>query len=257
MMTSNKKLLKYGEGGLIMSSKELTFDFDNIKPKPTFNRIYIYGGALSGKTTLVGKLLKKTIFVSTDGNAKRQGYQAINFNPNYKTKAGAEQERPELTAHNELIRIFKILKKNEAKFDGIAFDLIEGIDNELQVQIDNAETMNKDDRANKWGPIKSFYMNLYSLINRLFPDKVVFFLSRETTWEDEKTKKQMREPALRKSPRNSIDGNINTMLYIDKNHIVEFDGDYGFDSDRAAPSSKVEAGVYNNLKALMEEQGTI
>jgi len=236
-------------------NEEDFFNFDlNLEETPTCRVIMFHGGRGTGKTVTTASLCKRTIFISSDGNAKKQGFRAIDFEllPNVNNWSPAER------MWRSMARILNYLLKNRDKFDAIAFDLIEYYDNTMQslyTGIENSSIgrLNIQD----WGEIKSFYDNLNYYLNQYFDDKVIFFLSRQVEEEttDKSFKKQTKlTSALRKKLSNILDASVSLSLTIDKDHTLEFEDSYRF---KGTPINPLEADVLNKIKKIMIEQGTL
>lgn len=238
------------------NAKEDFWNFDvELEQAPTCRVIMFQGESQSGKTTTVAKLCKRTVFVSTDGNAQKQGYRALNFQLLPKQ---SPEESPAEQVWRSLVRILQPLYKNKDKFDGIAFDLIEHFDNLMQAMYTGVETGEVSRiRIQDWGEIRTVYQNLNYYLDKYFGDKVIFFLSRQV--EEEVTDSNMKKktivvPAIRKKLSNVIDGSVSMNLTIDRDHTLEFYKDYRYDG---VPTNPVEAEVLENILAIMKSQGTL
>lgn len=242
-----------------MANKIDFWDFDQeLEETPTCRVIVFQGKAKSGKTTTTSMLSKRTVFISTDGNAGKQGYRALDF----QLLPAKPDEEPAERVWRSLTRLLKALYKNKDKFDSIAFDLIDYYDVLLTKLYSSGDTSGFDISFERvqiqdWGQIGAFYRNLAVLVDEMFGDKVIFYLSRvveqEVTTANMK-KKTIEVPALRLKMRNHIDSSVSLWLNIDEDHTLEFVGDYRF---KGTPTNPIEAEVLNNVKRIMLEQGSL
>lgn len=240
-----------------MSKEQDDFwNFDvELEQAPTCRVIMFQGEAQSGKTYTTAMLCKRTVFISTDGNAQKQGYRALNFKLLQKQST---DESPAQQVWRSIVRILQPLYKNKDKFDGIAFDLIEHFDNLMQAMYTGVENGEVDRiTIQDWGEIRTVYQNLNYYLDKYFDDKVIFFLSRQV--EEEVTDAKMKKktvivPAIRKKLSNLIDSSVSMNLTIDADHTLEFAKDYRYDG---TPTNPIEAEVLKNILAIMEEQGTL
>lgn len=242
------------------AEEEVFWDFDTkLEEAPTCRVIMFQGQAQSGKTTTVAKLCKRIVFISTDGNAKKQGHRALDF---VLLPPTSSEESPAEQVWRSLARLLGYLYKNRDKFDAIAFDLIEYYDNLLQSKYSGVdEGLVGRIRIQDWGDIRTVYQNLNYYLDKYFGDKVIFFLSRQVeeevpdkTSKNSMAKKTIIAPAIRKKLSNLIDSSVSLNLTIDRDHTLEFYDDYRYEG---TPTNPIEAEVLSKILAIMTEQGTI
>ena len=192
-----------------------------IKPggarSPKLNRILISGGGGSGKTTLAAKFATspdRALFISTDGNASRQGYRAIDFEfPN-----NAEQ------IISNFIQALNLAEQDSKNWDVLVIDLIEDFDERAQTLLRSDIGSRQAMRA--WGKINALYKDMQSLMMSKFRDKTIVLLSRDIEEVDQKTGEITGyKPALRKALKNLVlkDQDVEIRSYFDKNNNRQFD----------------------------------
>lgn len=140
-------------------------------PIEKMNKISIYGAKMTGKTTLAAKIAgnnDNVAFISTDGNAYRQGYIAARVE--YKGILETTQE------------IADAIESVVGKVEYITFDLIEGIEDKMRANfiIENL----KNDKGsnispNQWGQIAAFYALLSKILDNYQEHFAYIFISRE------------------------------------------------------------------------------
>lgn len=192
-----------------------------IKPagirSPKLNRILISGGGGSGKTTLAAKFAsrpERALFISTDGNANRQGYRAIDF------------EFPKTADQiiSNFIQALNIAEQDAQNWDVLVIDLIEDFDERAQTLLRNDIGSRQAMRA--WGKINALYKDMQSLMMSKFRDKTIVLLSRDVEEVDQKTGEVIGyKPALRKALKNLVlkDQDVEIRAYFDKNNNRQFD----------------------------------
>lgn len=173
------------------------------------NKIVIYGGALTGKTTLAGKIGKDKddiLVFSTDGNAARQDF--ITADLEYKSVIGTNKE------------IATVLNSVIDRVHYIVFDLIEGIEDDMQRQF-RANNLKAGKPAkltyDQWDEISAFYGGLYTVLMQFQDHFTYIFISRE---RDEYGKNKKGEeiilgkvPALRDNPSKIIIPDVDLKVY--------------------------------------------
>lgn len=193
-----------------------------IKPagtrSPKLNRVLISGGGLSGKTTLAAKFASspdRALFISTDGNAYKQGYQAIDFEFPQK----AEQIIANFT------QALNMAEQGTQSWDVLVIDLIEDFDERAQTllrsELDNFKTTMK-----AWGKINALYKDMQSIMMSKFRDKTIILLSRDVEEIDQKSGEITGyKPALRKTLKNIVlkDQDVEIRSYFDRNNRRQFD----------------------------------
>lgn len=193
-----------------------------IKPagnrSPKLNRVLISGSGNSGKTTLAAKFASspdRALFISTDGNANRQGYKAIDFEfPNR-----AEQIITNFT------QALNIAEQDSANWDALVIDLIEDFDERAQTLL-RSEFSNQKSSQRAWGKINSLYKDMQSLMMSKFREKTIVLLSRDVEEFDKKTGEIIGyTPALRRAMKNLIlkDQDVEMRAYFDKNNKRQFE----------------------------------
>lgn len=193
-----------------------------IKPagnrSPKLNRVLISGSGNSGKTTLAAKFASspdRALFISTDGNANRQGYKAIDFEfPNH-----AEQIITNFT------QALNIAEQDSANWDALVIDLIEDFDERAQTLL-RSEFSNQKSSPRAWGKINSLYKDMQSLMMSKFREKTIVLLSRDVEEFDKKTGEIIGyTPALRRAMKNLIlkDQDVEMRAYFDKNNKRQFE----------------------------------
>lgn len=193
-----------------------------IKPagnrSPKLNRVLISGSGNSGKTTLAAKFASspdRALFISTDGNANRQGYKAIDFEfPNH-----AEQIITNFT------QALNIAEQDSANWDALVIDLIEDFDERAQTLL-RSEFSNQKSSQRAWGKINSLYKDMQSLMMSKFREKTIVLLSRDVEEFDKKTGEIIGyTPALRRAMKNLIlkDQDVEMRAYFDKNNKRQFE----------------------------------
>lgn len=186
-------------------------------PTEKMSKIIIYGGAMSGKTTLAAKIAgndENITFLSTDGNAYRQGYIA-----------GEVEYIGILETAQDIADTIKSLI---GKVEYIAFDLIEGIEDAMRASF--IKTNLKDNKGaqispNQWGKIGAFYVLLSEVLTN-YQDKFTYiFISRENErfTKDGKTSLGM-EPALRDLPAKEIMPDVDLKI-----HATNWGGDIEYE----------------------------
>nr|MBU7533012.1 AAA family ATPase [Lactococcus lactis] len=193
-----------------------------IKPagtrSPKLTRVLISGGGLSGKTTLAAKFASsndRALFISTDGNAYKQGYQAIDFEFPQK----AEQIITNFT------QALNMAEQNAESWDVLVIDLIEDFDERAQTLL-RGELNNFKSTMKAWGKINSLYKDMQSLMMSKFHDKTIVLLSRDVEEIDQKSGEVIGyKPALRKSLKNIIlkDQDVEIRAYFDRSGNRQFD----------------------------------
>lgn len=148
------------------------------KQKPKLTRMLIKGGALSGKTTLAAKFGRNPLFISTDGNAKRQGYLTINFVFPNNPKQMLSQFKKALD--------MAVKAKEETQWDTLVIDLVEDFDENMQLML--RDKLTSKNALQGWGEITAFYNDLQAILKVYLPDNLIVFLSREV----EEYKKDIR-----------------------------------------------------------------
>lgn len=173
------------------------------------NKIVIYGGALTGKTTLAGKIGKDKddiLVFSTDGNAARQDF--ITADLEYKSVIGTNKE------------IATVLNSVIDRVHHVVFDLIEGIEDDMQRQF-RANNLKASKPAkltyDQWDEISAFYGGLYTVLMQFQDHFTYIFISRE---RDEYGKNKKGEeiilgkvPALRDNPSKIIIPDVDLKVY--------------------------------------------
>ncbi len=192
-----------------------------IKPagtrSPKLNRILISGGGGSGKTTLAAKFAsvpERALFISTDGNANRQGYRAIDF----EFPTNAEQ------IITNFIQALNIAEQDSANWDVLVIDLIEDFDERDQTLLRKEIGSRQAMRA--WGKINALYKDMQSLLMSKFRDKTIVLLSRDVEEIDQKSGEITGyKPALRKALKNLVlkDQDVEIRAYFDKDNRRRFD----------------------------------
>lgn len=193
-----------------------------IKPagtrSPKLTRVLISGGGLSGKTTLAAKFASssdRALFISTDGNAYKQGYQAIDFEFPQK----AEQIITNFT------QALNMAEQSTESWDVLVVDLIEDFDERAQTLL-SGELNNFKSTMKAWGKINSLYKDMQSLMMSKFHDKTIVLLSRDVEEIDQKSGDIIGyKPALRKSLKNIIlkDQDVEIRAYFDRSGKRQFD----------------------------------
>jgi len=170
---------------------------------PKLNRILITGGGNTGKTSLGTRFASdpsEIVFISTDGNANRQGYDAIDFVfPN---------DAKEFLA--SFSKALDAIEQVQNQYEVIAIDLIEDFDERMQTLL--RKDLQSVNAQRAWGIINSFYKDAQSLLMSKFRDKTIILLSREVeVFGDKKvngkTEKNVLvgyKPALRLALKNLI-----------------------------------------------------
>lgn len=175
-------------------------------PSEKMSKIIIYGGAMSGKTTLAAKIAKDNeniAFLSTDGNAYRQGYIAGDVE--YKGVLETSQD------------IADTIKSLVGKVEYIAFDLIEGIEDAMRanfIKTNLKENKGAQISPNQWGQIGAFYVLLAEVLMNYQDNFTYIFISRENErfTKDGKTSLGM-EPALRDLPAKEIMPDVDLKIH--------------------------------------------
>lgn len=185
---------------------------------PKLTRVFISGGGLSGKTTLAAKFASssdRALFISTDGNAYKQGYQAIDFEFPQK----AEQIITNFT------QALNMAEQSSESWDVLVIDLIEDFDERAQTLL-RGELNNFKSTMKAWGKINSLYKDMQSLMMSKFHDKTIVLLSRDVEEIDQKSGEVIGyKPALRKSLKNIIlkDQDVEIRAYFDRSGNRQFD----------------------------------
>lgn len=185
---------------------------------PKLTRVLISGGGLSGKTTLAAKFASssdRALFISTDGNAYKQGYQAIDFEFPQK----AEQIITNFT------QALNMAEQSTESWDVLVIDLIEDFDERAQTLL-RGELNNFKSTMKAWGKINSLYKDMQSLMMSKFHDKTIVLLSRDVEEIDQKSGEVIGyKPALRKSLKNIIlkDQDVEIRAYFDRSGNRQFD----------------------------------
>ena len=185
---------------------------------PKLTRVLISGGGLSGKTTLAAKFASssdRALFISTDGNAYKQGYQAIDFEFPQK----AEQIITNFT------QALNMAEQSSESWDVLVIDLIEDFDERAQTLL-RGELNNFKSTMKAWGKINSLYKDMQSLMMSKFHDKTIVLLSRDVEEIDQKSGEVIGyKPALRKSLKNIIlkDQDVEIRAYFDRSGNRQFD----------------------------------
>ena len=178
--------------------------------KPQLKRVLITGGGNSGKTTLASKFATspdRIMFISTDGNAPRQGYKAIEFE--YPDKAE--------NMLNQFKKALDLAYTDLSNFDVIVWDLTEDADEKMQVllrdEFNNMKTM-----LRAWGKINMFYKFAHTYMMSKFNDKVIVLLSRDVEEYDKQGEIKGYIPALRKVLKNIVlkDQDAEVRCYFEK-----------------------------------------
>lgn len=156
--------------------------------------ITITGNALSGKTTLAGKQ-EKALFLSTDGKAAKQGYDAINFN-----SVQIIKELPEF------------IKSNGYKT--IVFDVIEELEEvcEKDVKKKHGVEILTDEMQQE---VVSYYK---AVVNQLVNNYNVVFLSRTA-----QTKKERIVADVTSRGLGYVLGRSTAVLHISDTHDVSIE----------------------------------
>jgi len=169
---------------------------------PQLDRILITGGGLTGKTTLAAKFASspdRALFISTDGNAARQGYQTIVFE--YPQNVG--------DVLNQFKKTIDFAFQHHSNFDVLVWDLAEDIDEYMQVGLRD-ELADQKSMLRAWGKIHLFYKFAQTHLMthlRKHPGKKTILLSRDV---EEYGKGKDKDkiigyiPALRKVLKNII-----------------------------------------------------
>lgn len=188
------------------------------KRQPKLNRVLISGGGGSGKTTLAAKFAShsdRALFISTDGNASRQGYRAIDFEfPENAEKISAN-----------FMQALNLAESDSQNWDVLVIDLIEDFDERAQTMLRN-ELSSFKTTMKAWGKINSLYKDMQSLMMSKFKDKTVILLSRDVEEIDQKTGEVIGyKPALRKALKNLVlkDQDAEIRAYFDRNGNRQFD----------------------------------
>lgn len=144
--------------------------FEGGERRPSYRRMLFSGAACSGKTTTSAEKFGRPFFISTDGNAKEQGYRGIKFD--FKR---CESHKDILT---QFIYCLDIAERIRNTFDVLSFDLIDEYDRQAQSMLrDELENYKLSRMA--WGKIKALYCDMHVHIEHRFEDKDVHFLTRE------------------------------------------------------------------------------
>jgi len=178
--------------------------------QPRLARILITGGGNSGKTTLASKFASspdRVMFISTDGNALRQGYKAIEF----VFPSDPSQMLPQFK------KALELAATDKANFDVIVWDLVEDIDERLQVLLQSKIENYKTTLA-AWGDIHKFFRAAHAYLMAMFRDKTIVLLSRDVEEYNKNGDLIGYIPALRKKLKNIIlkDQCAEIRCYIDK-----------------------------------------
>lgn len=173
------------------------------------NKIVIYGGALTGKTTLAGKIGKDKddiLVFSTDGNAARQDFITADL-----AYTGTLETNKEIAS---------VLNSVIGRVHYVVFDLIEGIEDEMQRKF--RESNLKSGKAAKltydqWDEISALYGGLYTVLMAFQEHFTYIFISRERE-EYGKNKKGEeiilgKVPALRDNPSKIIIPDVDLKIY--------------------------------------------
>ena len=177
---------------------------------PSLKRILITGGGNAGKTTLATKFSnnpERVLFISTDGNALRQGYMALNF------------EFPEKA--DDMLSQFKkaidLAYNHRDSFDTLVIDLIEDFDERLQTLLID-KLSNFKTALQGWGEINKFYKYAHAHLMQKFEDKTIILLSRDEEEYDKDGEISGYKPALRKKLKNIIlkDQDVEIRCYFEK-----------------------------------------
>jgi hypothetical protein len=153
--------------------------------------VTITGNALSGKTTLAGKQLKP-LFLSTDGKAAKQGYDAIQFNTVQLIK-----ELPEFIKSGE--------------YQTIVFDVIEELEEVCEKDVKKKH--NVDVLTDE---MQQEVVNYYkAVINQLVNNYNVVFLSRTAQTKKEKIVADVTSRGL-----GYVLGRSTAVLHVNDSHEV-------------------------------------
>lgn len=184
------------------------------------NKIVIYGGALTGKTTLAGKIGKDKddiLVFSTDGNAARQDFITADL-----AYTGTIETNKEIAS---------VLNSIVGRVHYVVFDLIEGIEDDIQRQF-RAKNLASKAPAKltyaQWDEVSAFYGGLYTVLMAFQEHFTYIFISRE---RDEYGKNKKGEeiilgkvPALRDNPSKIIIPDVDLKIYASNwNGDVEYE----------------------------------